>query len=118
MVLADGAAHTLVWSSKRNAGTKFCILPLLPKASDGQELLASKPGMTLAPERSHLPEPFHACAFAEPGLTIKNSGATHFCHDGMHGVVEGTAPMVLNHALQAIAAESFQVYQYVDHFQL
>ena len=41
---------------------------------------------------------------------------SQFCHDWMHGILQGTAPIVLHHTLQAIAAEGFEVYQYLEKY--
>ena len=41
---------------------------------------------------------------------------SQFWHDWMHGILQGTAPIVLHHTLQAIAAEGFEVYQYLEKY--
>ena len=41
---------------------------------------------------------------------------SQFCHDWTHGVLQGTAPIVLHHTLQAIAAEGFEVYPYLEKY--
>ena len=44
---------------------------------------------------------------------------SQFCHDWMHGILQGTGPIVLHRTLQTFAEAWFQVYQYLErYFQL
>ena len=154
MVLADGAAQKLVWSSKGGAGTKFRMLCANVHAAkktcndgdpeevhcDGkrysqlqlvtnQQLLASYQRLHVRHGTRNKKE----FAFWQQATGLSYSKfaimlnqnllsrnlvqpVSQFWHDWMHGILQGTAPIVLHHTLQAIAAEGFEVYQYLEKY--
>ena len=42
--------------------------------------------------------------------------ATQFCHDWMHGVLQGTAPCVLHHLFTSLATEGFDCYAFFEKY--
>ena len=42
--------------------------------------------------------------------------ATQFCHDWMHGVLQGTAPCVLHHLFTSLAAGGFDCYAFFEKY--
>ena len=159
-MLADGAAHKQVWSSKGDSGQKFCLLCAnirgqAPKPTDDAEpdelfTAHTKYEQLALVSDQDLLESYHrldarrtTCSskaeFAKwqmaTGLTwnkhalmlsqkllAKNQvkPVTQFCHDYMHGILQGTAPVVLYHTLSTIA-KHMDVWSslggYIGHFQ-
>ena len=160
IMLADGAAHKQVWSSKGDSGQKFCLLRAnirgqAPKPTDDAEpdelfTAHTKYEQLALVSDQDLLESYHrldarrtTCSskaeFAKwqmaTGLTwnkhalmlnqkllAKNQvrPVTQFCHDYMHGILQGTAPVVLYHTLSTIA-KHMDVWSslegYIGHFQ-
>ena len=150
--LADGAAHKQIWSSKGDAGTKFCLLcanvharPATAGQDDDildhgtmkykdlilttdQDVLQSyerldqrqKAGMSKAQfaiwqQATGLTWNPHAIMLNK-GLLAKGlvRPVSQFCHDWMHGILQGTAPVVLYHTMQAIATEGFDIWSSME----
>jgi hypothetical protein len=154
MVLADGAAQKLVWSSKGGAGTKFRMLCANVHAAKktcndadpeevhcdakrysqlqlvtNQQLLASyqrlhvRHGTRNKKEFAFWQEAtglsyFKFAIMLNQNLLSRNlvQPVSQCWHDWMHGILQGTAPIVLHHTLQAIAAEGFEVYHHLEKY--
>ena len=155
MLLADGAAQKLAWSSKGDSGDKFCILcanvrgsappqedPDDPnqlvhttfKYSDlvlvqDQELLDSyarldaKKHTTTSKQFEHWQKATgwtwskNALLLSQPLLgkgLLKP--CQPFCHDWMHGILQGTAPVVLYHTLAIVSQEWLPVWSMLERY--
>ena len=67
---------------------------------------------------SHWLDIFETCPNVEPAIAGKghNQTATQFCHDWMHGVLQGTAPCVLYHLFTSLATECFDCYGFFEKY--
>ena len=154
MVLADGAAQKLVWSSKGDSGTRYCILCSNVHASrptntdeepddvhcgsykysqlqlvtdqdllDSYQRLHARHGTCTKKEFAQWQQATGLsyskyALMLEQDLLSKNlvRPASQFCHDWMHGILQGTAPVVIHHCLQAIAQTGFEVHQFLERY--
>lgn len=150
MLLADGAAQKVVWSSKGDAGTKFCLLcsnvtgtPIedheegdLHCTTTSYQQLQLVTSQELLDSYQRLHGRLATCSkkdFAKwqqaTGLTYTkyalmlndNLLAKHllaptqqFAHDWMHGILQGTGPVVIHHTLATIAALPFDVFPFLE----
>ena len=138
--LADGAAHKQIWSSKGDAGTKFCILCANvhsgPHSGDNEDTMdhrTTKHHQLVLSTDDDVVQSYHRlnerratcrtraefnrwqqatgwtwnahALLLNQTLLAKNQvkPVSQFCHDWMHGILQGTAPVVLFHTFQAIS---------------
>ena len=139
MVLADGAAHKQIWGSKGDAGTKFCILCANIKSTDPPILKHDQLVLTTDQEVVQSYQKLHTrqamttkkdfemwqqatgWTYSKEALLLDSSllearvlkPVSQFCHDYMHGILQGTAPVVLYHCLCAIN-EHIDVWQFLE----
>ena len=153
MALADGAAQKLVWSSKGDSGTRYCILCSNVHASrpttqmksqmvhcgsykynqlelvtdqdllDSYQRLHARHGTCTKKEFAQWQQATGLsyskyALMLDQDLLSKNivRPASQFCHDWMHGILQGTAPVVIHHCLQTIAQTGFEVHQFLERY--
>ena len=159
MMLCDGAAHKMVWTSKGDAGQKFCLLcanirgmPASKEEEEPDEMYSSAmqyKDLVLVQDADvlasyqRLDARQKTCSKQEFQDWEKASGlswskhsillntrliqknlckpVSQFVHDYMHGILQGTAPIVLWQTMNAIQACGLQVWpcleQYLNFFQ-
>ena len=155
MLLADGAAQKLAWSSKGDSGDKFCILCANVRGSappqedpddlnqlvhttfkysdlvlvEDQELLDSYAKLD-ARKRTTTSKQFEHWQKATGWTWSKNAlllsqpllrkgllkPCQQFCHDWMHGILQGTAPVVLYHTLAIVSQEGLPVWSMLERY--
>ena len=146
--LADGAAHKQIWSSKGDAGTKFCILcanihsgqPTTGDDEDTMDHRTTKYSQLVLTTDEDVVQSFHRlnerratcrtkaefsqwqqatgwtwnahALLLNQTLLAKNQvkPVSQFCHDWMHGILQGTAPVVLFHTFHAIS-EHYNIWE-------
>ena len=132
MLLADGAAQNMTWTSKGDSGSKFCMLCANIRATgtnpDSQHNSTTKYHQLVLTNDQEVLDSYqrlHArcstCSKNDFAMWEKASGwsysskallldqdllsqglllpVSQFCHDYMHGVLQGTGPVVLFHFL-------------------
>ena len=147
MMLCDGAAHKMVWTSKGDAGQKFCLLcanirgmPASKEEEEPDEMYSSAmqyKDLVLVQDADvlasyqRLDARQKTCSKQEFQDWEKASGlswskhsillntrliqknlckpVSQFVHDYMHGILQGTAPIVLWQTMNAIQACGLQV---------
>ena len=141
VMVCDGAAHEQVWCSRGDSASKFCLLCAnvtshhMP-SQHSQLVLSTDQGVLDSYAR--LASRKDGCTKAEFDMWQQATGLTfskkallliqkllakevlrpchQFCHDWMHGVLQGTAPVVMYTTCQAIAKTGFPVWNYLERY--
>ena len=136
--LADGAAHKAIWSSKGDAGTKYCFLcanvhsrpaaspedqdvidhytkynqlKLYQRLDEKKRTATTKAEFNFWQQATGWTWNAHALLLHQPLLSKGQiRPVSQFCHDWMHGILQGTAPAVLFHTMQTIGGGGFDAW--------